>query len=103
MVPAPTTRDTSIGMISRVFRNVGNLCHFALAEENVDERLGLVGIQTLDEQLGLHLAAFFERKVGGRFHRVNGGERRDQAPLFLADAVAGSREDGRVVRGVPSF
>ncbi len=85
-------------------RNVRDLGHFALAKEDVDQRLRLVGIEAIDEQLGLDLAAFLERQAGGGFDGVDGSEGSDQIALFLAGGFARGGKDRRVLFcGVPSF
>ncbi len=61
MVPAPTTAAELIGMGRCFFWNIRNLGHFTLAEEHMDESLRLIGVETIDEQLGFDLAAFLER------------------------------------------
>ena len=58
--------------LRRVFGDAGDLPHFAVAEENVDQRLGLIREKAFLEQLGLALHAFVERKLGGGFDRVDG-------------------------------
>ena len=87
----------------RFFRNIGDLGHFAFAEEDVDERLRLVGVEAVDEQPGLDLASLLERQSGGGFDGVDGGQRSDQVALLLARGVAGRGEDRRVLFGSTQF
>ena len=55
----------------RLFRNIRNLRHFTLAEENVNQSLGLVGEEAFDEEFLLLLAALLERQFCRSFHRIN--------------------------------
>ena len=80
-----------------IFRNVRNLPHFALAEEDVNQRLRLIGEQTFDEKFFLLLAALVERQFRCGFHGVNRGERCDQPALFRARHFASSREYRRIL------
>ncbi len=61
------------GICGGVFRDARNLGHLALAEEDMDERLGLIGEQALLEQLAFALQTLVERELGGGFHRIDGG------------------------------
>ena len=61
IVPAPTTAALFTGNDRCVLRHIGNLGDFALAEENVNESLGLIRLQAFEEQLLLSLAALIER------------------------------------------
>ena len=101
----PRTDDghTSNWLDGRVFRHIGNLCHLALPEKDVDERFGLIGEETFRKESPLHLATFFEGKFGCRFHRFNGGKWRFQTPLLVPDTLAGSRDDCRVLLGRTQF
>ncbi len=85
------------------FGNVGNFADFALAEENVDERFGLVGEEALDEKFLFDLAAFVEGQFCGGFDGVDGGDGREQAALFFGDGFARGGKDRRVVGGVAEF
>ena len=71
----------------------------------MDQRFGLIGEQALLEQLATRARdAFVEGKLSGRFHGVDGGERRDQIALPLAGGIAGGGENGRdSICASPSF
>ena len=63
MVPEPTTATRFTGSTRSFLGNVGNLRHLALAEENMDERLRLIGEKAFGEKFRFGLATFFERTV----------------------------------------
>ena len=83
----------------RFFGNVRDFGDFTLAEENVDERLRLIGVETVDKQSGFGLAAFLERQSGGGFDGIDGGQRSDQVALLLAGGFAGGGKNRRVLLG----
>ena len=55
-----------------LFRNVRDLGNFALAEERMNEGLGLIGKKAVVEQFSFQLASFFKRQSRGGFHGVDG-------------------------------
>ena len=103
MVPAPTTAALIHRNLRGVFRNAWNFRNFALAEENVDQRLGLIGKQAFLEQLGFALDAFVEGQFGGRLHRVDGGQWRHQIARFLRGGIARAAKIGALVCSLPSL
>jgi len=71
------------------------LSYIAFAEENVDQRLRLIRVQALIEQLDLAAQTLVKRERGRAFDGVDGGERSDQFGTALARAATGSGEDLR--------
>ena len=102
MVPAPTTAASLDRDRRRVLGDVGNLGHLALAEEDVDQRLRLIGEQALLEQFGFARQAFVERQPGGGFHRIDGRLRSHQLRCVLRAASRGRCETAGS-QLVPSF
>src|SRR5205085_1866958 len=86
----------SDGDLRRLFRNVGDLGDFALAEKDVNERLRLFREEALLKELGLATDAFIERQGGCGLHGVDRSLRRHHVALFLFRVGARSGEDGCV-------
>ena len=99
------TRSTWTRLCS--FGHAGDLGGFALGEEGVALRLGLVARHQLEETFALLLQPFVERQVDRGAHRIGRGERRFQPARLLGqrgdrvgedrDVGLGGRELGVVV------
>ncbi len=78
----------------------GIFADFALAEENMDERFGLVGEEAVDEEFLLDLASFFEWHFCGGFNGFDGSNRSKQTALLLGSRFTRGGKDRRIVRRV---
>ena len=86
-----------------LFRNVCDLGYFTLAEERMNEGLGLIREKALAEQFLFHLASFFKREPGGGFNRIDGRKRCHHATLFGVSLFARGSEDRCVLLGNAEF
>ncbi len=86
-----------------LFWNVRDLGYFTLAEERMNEGLGLIREKALAEQLLFHLASFFKREPGGGFNRIDGRKRCHHATLFGVSLFARGSEDRCVLLGNAEF
>src|SRR6202166_3564207 len=86
-----------------LFRNVRDLGYFTLAEERMNEGLGLIREKALAEQFLFHLASRFKREPGGGFNRIDGRKWSYHAALFGASLFARGSEDRCVVLGHAEF
>jgi hypothetical protein len=69
-------RDVAHRDLRDVFRNARDFRDVALAEEDMDQGLGLIGKEAFLKQFRLALYALFEGKLGGGLDGVDGSERR---------------------------
>ncbi len=99
IVPAPTITTCRIGLGAIPRADSGSFDARRSAEEDVDERFGLLAAHALAEQLPLPLAPGVERQDGGRLDRVHDLERRDLAPFDSRGQLARRREERRVALG----
>ena len=103
IVPAPTTAADLRECSGVSFGMSGILRDFALGEENMNERFGLLGEEAIEEEFLLGLAAFFEGQFCGSFQRFDGGNRREQTALFLCGASRAEEMIIALSAAVPSF
>ncbi len=87
----------------RVFRNVRNFGDFAFAEEDMDQRFGLIGEETFHEEPLLFRAALFKWHLGGGFHGVDGSNGRHQSALLFADIFTRGGKDGGILFRLAEF
>src|SRR5262245_8196317 len=87
----------------RVFRRVGNLRDFALAEEDVDHRLRLIREKALFEQFGFAGDAFFKREFRRRLDGVDCGYWRHHPARGLLGLSARGFKDGCIGRFIAEF
>ena len=84
---------------NRVLRDARHLRDAALGEEGVDERLGLLGLREVEEDLALAGAALGERERGRSLERVDDRDRRFEVTACLARELApGSEHPGERAR-----
>ena len=93
IVPEPTTATRFTGQHRSFLGNVGNLRHLALAKENMDERLRLIGEKAFGEELRLRLTAFIERQSRPRLYRIDRRQGSLEPALLLARRVARRGKD----------
>src|SRR5208282_5177866 len=86
--PRANNRGGIDGNNRSVFRNVRNFGNFALAKENMNERLRLIRKKALHEELALEFDTFFEWKLRGGFHCIDCSKRCDQTALLFASILA---------------
>ena len=90
-------RDAGDRPRRRLRRQTADLRRGTFGEEEMNERLGLLGLDALEEQRPLTLAALVERQRSGRFDRVDNLQRRHLLAPGLRRQLACRREQRRVL------